>query len=47
MSRRFPVYNAKEVVKILRRHGFVCIAQSFSHRFFIWNGPGNDDEHLP
>ena len=32
MSQRFPVRNAKEVVKILRRHGFVLIAQSGSHQ---------------
>ena len=32
MSQRFPVRNAKEVVKVLRRHGFVLIAQSGSHQ---------------
>ena len=32
MSRRFPVRNAKEVVKILRKHGFVMVAQSGSHQ---------------
>ena len=32
MSRRFPVCNAKEVIKVLRKHGFVCIAQSGSHQ---------------
>jgi predicted RNA binding protein YcfA (HicA-like mRNA interferase family) len=32
MSRRFPVCNAKEVVKVLRKQGFVCIAQSGSHQ---------------
>jgi predicted RNA binding protein YcfA (HicA-like mRNA interferase family) len=32
VSRRFPVRNAKEVVKILRKHGFVLIAQSGSHQ---------------
>jgi predicted RNA binding protein YcfA (HicA-like mRNA interferase family) len=32
VSRRFPVRNAKEVVKVLRKHGFVLIAQSGSHQ---------------
>ena len=32
MSRRFPVRNAKEVVKILRKHGFVLVGQSGSHQ---------------
>ena len=32
MSRRFPVRNAKEVVKVLRKHGFVLMAQSGSHQ---------------
>ena len=32
MSRRFTVRNAKEVVKILRRHGFVLAGQNGSHQ---------------
>ena len=32
MSQRFPVRNAKEVVKVLRQHGFILIAQSGSHQ---------------
>ncbi len=32
MSRRFPVCNAREVVKVLRRHGFELVAQSGSHQ---------------
>ncbi len=32
MSQRFPVCNAKEVVKVLRRHGFVLAGQSGSHQ---------------
>jgi predicted RNA binding protein YcfA (HicA-like mRNA interferase family) len=32
VSRRFPVRNAKEVVKILRKHGFLLVAQSGSHQ---------------
>jgi hypothetical protein len=27
MSRRYPVCNAKEVIKILRKHGFLCVAR--------------------
>jgi len=32
VSRRFPVRNAKEVVKVLRKHGFGLVAQSGSHQ---------------
>ena len=32
MSQRFPVCSAKEVVKVLRRHGFVLVGQSGSHQ---------------
>jgi predicted RNA binding protein YcfA (HicA-like mRNA interferase family) len=32
VSRRFPVRNAREVIKILRKHGFELIAQSGSHQ---------------
>ncbi|HZF02509.1 MAG TPA: type II toxin-antitoxin system HicA family toxin [Methylomirabilota bacterium] len=32
MSQRFPVRNAKEVIKVLRKHGFVLVAQSGSHQ---------------
>ena len=32
MSRRFPVCNAKEVVKVLRKNGFVLVSQSGSHQ---------------
>ena len=32
MSRRYPVCNAKEIVKVLRQHGFLCVAQSGSHQ---------------
>jgi len=32
MSRRYPVCNAKEVIKVLRKHGFHCVAQSGSHQ---------------
>ena len=32
MSRRFPVRNAKEVIKVLRKHGFELLGQSGSHQ---------------
>ncbi len=32
MSQRFPVRNAKEVIKVLRKHGFGLVAQSGSHQ---------------
>ena len=32
MSRRFPVRNAKEVVRVLRQHGFQKIDQAGSHQ---------------
>jgi predicted RNA binding protein YcfA (HicA-like mRNA interferase family) len=32
MSRRFPVCNSKEVIKVPRRHGFICVGQSGSHQ---------------
>ncbi len=32
MSRRYPVLNGKEVIKVLRKHGFVLISQSGSHQ---------------
>ena len=31
MSRRFPVCSAKEVVKVLRKRGFVVVGQKGSH----------------
>jgi predicted RNA binding protein YcfA (HicA-like mRNA interferase family) len=32
LSRRFPVRNAKEVIRALRKHGFQQIDQSGSHQ---------------
>jgi len=32
LSRHFPVCNAHEVVKVLRRHGFVLVDQRGSHQ---------------
>ena len=37
MSQRFPVRNAKEVVKVLRRHGFAVVGQAGSHQ--KWRHP--------
>ncbi|HUD47841.1 MAG TPA: type II toxin-antitoxin system HicA family toxin [Candidatus Baltobacteraceae bacterium] len=32
MSRRYPVCSARDIVKILRKNGFVMISQSGSHQ---------------
>jgi len=32
VSRRFPVCNAKQVVKVLRKHGFTLAGQVGSHQ---------------
>ena len=32
MSRHFPVCSAKEVVRVLRKHGFVLVGQRGSHQ---------------
>ncbi len=32
MSQRYPVCNAKEVVRVLRRHGFALVGQAGSHQ---------------
>ena len=32
MSRHFPVCSAREVVKVLRRHGFALVGQKGSHQ---------------
>jgi predicted RNA binding protein YcfA (HicA-like mRNA interferase family) len=32
VSERFPVCSAKEVVRVLRRHGFGMISQKGSHQ---------------
>ena len=32
MSQHFPVCSAKEVVRVLRRHGFVLAGQRGSHQ---------------
>ena len=32
MSQRFPVCNAKEIVKVLRHHDFLLAGQSGSHQ---------------
>jgi predicted RNA binding protein YcfA (HicA-like mRNA interferase family) len=32
VSRRYPVCNAKDVIKVLRKHGFVLVSQAGSHQ---------------
>jgi predicted RNA binding protein YcfA (HicA-like mRNA interferase family) len=32
VSERFPVSNAKEVVRVLRKHGFALVSQKGSHQ---------------
>ena len=32
MSRRYPVCNAKEVIGVLRKHGFLLVSQVGSHQ---------------
>ncbi len=32
MSRRYPVRNAKEVIRVLRKHGFLLVSQIGSHQ---------------
>jgi predicted RNA binding protein YcfA (HicA-like mRNA interferase family) len=32
LSRRFPVRSANEVVKVLRKHGFLLVGQKGSHQ---------------
>jgi predicted RNA binding protein YcfA (HicA-like mRNA interferase family) len=32
VSRRYPVRNAKEVVKIFRKNGFLLVSQAGSHQ---------------
>jgi predicted RNA binding protein YcfA (HicA-like mRNA interferase family) len=32
LSQRFPVCNANDVVRVLRKHGFVCVSQRGSHQ---------------
>jgi predicted RNA binding protein YcfA (HicA-like mRNA interferase family) len=37
VSERFPVCTAKEVIRVLRRHGFVQVSQKGSHQ--KWRHP--------
>lgn len=32
MSRHYPVLNAREVIKVLRKHGFLLVSQVGSHQ---------------
>ena len=45
MSRRFPVRNAKEVVRVLRQHGFQKIDQAGSHQ--KWRNPDGRQVIVP
>jgi predicted RNA binding protein YcfA (HicA-like mRNA interferase family) len=37
VSERFPVRNANEIARVLRRHGFVMVGQKGSHQ--KWRHP--------
>ena len=37
MSHRFPVCNANDVLRVLRKHGFACVSQRGSHQ--KWRHP--------
>jgi len=45
VSRRFPVRNAKEVARVLRRHGFQKIDQLGSHQ--KWRNAGGRQVIVP
>ena len=32
MSHRFPVCNANDVIRVLRKHGFACVSQRGSRQ---------------
>ena len=32
MSRRYPVVDAKKVIRVLRKHGFLLVGQTGSHQ---------------
>ncbi len=34
MSERLPALSARQIIKVLERHGFVCVRQSGSHAIF-------------
>lgn len=37
MGKRFPVCNAREVIRVLRNHGFILASQKGSHQ--KWRHP--------
>jgi predicted RNA binding protein YcfA (HicA-like mRNA interferase family) len=45
VSRKFPVLAAKEVVRVLRRHGFVLAGQAGSHQ--KWRHPDGKQVIVP
>ena len=45
MSRHFPVCNAPDVVRVLRRNGFVCLVQRGSHQ--KWRHPNGHQVIVP
>ena len=45
MSLRFPVCNANDVVRALRKHGFILVGQAGSHQ--KWRHPGGRQVIVP
>ncbi len=45
MSRSFPVRNAHDVVRVLRRHGFIFLGQRGSHQ--KWRRPDGRQVIVP
>ena len=45
MGQHFPVCSARDVVRVLRRHGFTCIGQKGSHQ--KWRHPAGRQVIVP
>jgi predicted RNA binding protein YcfA (HicA-like mRNA interferase family) len=45
VSERFPVCTAKDVARVLRRHGFTLVSQKGSHQ--KWRHPNGRQVILP
>ena len=45
MSRKFPVLSAKDVVRVLRSHGFALVGHTGSHQ--KWRHPGGRQVIVP
>jgi len=45
MSGRYPVRNAREVVRVLQRHGFALVGQKGSHQ--KWRHPNGRQVIVP